>query len=65
MSKEHIQKLFFDIINHADDIEYRSDDSWYTMEAAVKENTDNLEMCKKLDCNYILIGDDYNVDIEL
>jgi len=30
-----------------------------------KENAENLKMCKKFGCKYILIDEDYKVDIEL
>lgn len=65
MSKEYIQKHFSNIMQHANAIENRSDDSWCTMETVLEENIDNLEMCKKYGCNYILIEHDYKVDIEL
>ncbi|KPI53237.1 hypothetical protein KW95_03465 [Clostridioides difficile] len=44
-------------------IENRLDDSFCTMESTIEENTKNLQMCKKYDCNYILIEDEYTVDI--
>ncbi len=31
----------------------------------LNENVKNFEMCKKYNCNYILIDDSYEVDIEL
>lgn len=65
MSKEYIQKHFSNIMQHANAIENRIDDSWCTMETVLEENIDNLEMCKKYGCNYILIEHDYKVDIEL
>lgn len=33
-----------------------------TKESIIKENTYNLEMCRKHDCNYILIDDVYEVE---
>ena len=65
MAEEYIKAHFADIKAHAQDIEHRQDDSWYTMELALKENAENLCMCKKYGYNYILIENAYNVDVEL
>lgn len=35
------------------------------LESMIEENIENLRMCKKYGCNYILIENEYKVDIEL
>lgn len=59
MSEDYITKHFTEIKKHANDIEKRQDDSWYTPEIALAENRKNLELCRKFDCKYILIDGVY------
>lgn len=65
MSKQYIQKRFADIKGYASVIENRLDDSDCTMESVLSDNIQTLEMCKKYSVNYILIDNEYDVDIEL
>ena len=64
MTKEYIEKHFSAIKKYANTIESRLDDSYCTIESMIEENVENLQMCKKYDCNYILIEDEYKVDID-
>lgn len=41
------------------------DDSGCNAEELIRDNERNLQMCRKYDCNYILIGDAYQPDIML
>lgn len=65
MTKEYIQDHFADIKKFANAIEHRLDDSCYSAESMINENVENLKMCKKHGYKYILIENDYNVDIDL
>ena len=65
MSKQYIQTHFEDIKKYASVIEKRLDDSDYTMESALQDNIKMLEMCKRHNTNYLLIDDEYHVDLEL
>lgn len=65
MTKEYIENHFTDIRKFASIIEDRGYDSDWTMELSIKENTENLQMCEKYNCPYILIDKSYKVDIEL
>lgn len=65
MTKEYIEKHFSDIKKYANAIENRLDDSCCTMESMIEENTKNLRLCIEHDCNYILIDDEYRVDVDL
>lgn len=63
MSEEYIKNHFDDIKKYANIIENRLDDSGFTIENAIKENTQILELAKKHKANYILIDDKYEIDI--
>ena len=65
MTKEYIQGHFADIKKFANAIEHRLDDSCYSVEFMINENVENLEMCKRYGYKYILIENDYKVDIDL
>lgn len=65
MSENYIKSHFSDIKKYADVIERRIDDSWCTVDSVLEENARYLEMCRKYDCNYILIDDCYEVEIDL
>lgn len=65
MSRKYIENHFSDIKRYANIIEKRMDDSWCTMDSVLAENARCLEMCQKYDCNYILIDEDYQIEIEL
>ncbi|MDE7453763.1 MAG: adenylate kinase [Clostridia bacterium] len=64
MSKNYIQKHFSDILANESVVEQRLTDD-LTEEILIKENQNNLQMCKKHKLNYILIDTEYKVDIEL
>lgn len=65
MSRKYIEQHFSDIKEHANEIEQRIDDTWCTKESVLDDNAHHLEMCKKHDCDYILIDDCYQVATEL
>ena len=65
MIENYIKSHFSDIKKYADVIERRIDDSWCTVDSVLEENARYLEMCRKYDCNYILIDDRYEVEIDL
>ena len=63
MSENYIRSHYADIKAHASDIERRLDDSYCTMETLLQDNTETLEQCKKYGVAYILIENDYCVDL--
>lgn len=65
MTESYIRNHFDNIKEYAGRIENRGDDSWCTMELVLEDNIHYLEMCRKYGCNYILIDESYQVDIEL
>ncbi len=65
MTDEYIRTHFQDLKNHAHVMEDRGDDSWYTMELALQENSETFRMCRKYGHPCILIEKDYDVPVEL
>lgn len=65
MAKKYIENHFADIKGYENVIEGRLYDSFLSQEILIKENDFNLEACKKYRCDYILINDEYKVDVEL
>ena len=65
MSEQYIKKHFEDIKKYANVVEQRLDDEGCTMESVIGDNSKMLESCQKHKINYILIVDEYKVDIEL
>lgn len=65
MTEKYIEQHFSDIKKYANEIENRLDDSDRTAELLIQDNLYNLEMSEKYNLPYILIDNDYNVDIDL
>lgn len=65
MSSKYITNHFSDIKRYASVVEDRMDDEYCTMEAVLRDNAEILEQCKRYKVNYILIDDEYQIDIEL
>ena len=64
MSEGYIRKHFSDIKEYENVIENRLDDSDCTMESVLQDNLQALEMCKKHHADYLLIDDEYDVNIK-
>lgn len=65
MTKKYIENHFNDIKTFAGIIENRGDDCGCTKEIVLIDNIKYFKMCKEHKCNYILIDDNYDVNIEL
>ncbi|MBQ8623108.1 MAG: AAA family ATPase [Oscillospiraceae bacterium] len=63
MSESYISNHFEIIKSHASVIEHRLDDASLTPSALIKENLYALKMCKTHHLDYILIDDDYNIEL--
>ena len=59
MSENYINAHFDEIIEHENDIEQRLENNSCTVQWLIEENRLNLKNCKKFDCNYILIDNEY------
>ena len=64
MSERYIRNHFDDIKKYASVIENRLDDSWCTMESVLEDNREVLELAQKYEANYILIDDQYEINID-
>ena len=65
MSEKYIEEHFDHICKFASAIEDRGDDEEWTIETAHRENARMLEQCIQYGAEYILIDEEYRVDIEL
>ena len=58
--------LFFScFIEIANVIENRLDDEWCTVESVLTDNAEVLALAKKHNANFILIDDQYEINIDL
>ena len=64
MSEAYIRSHYADIKAHASDIERRLDDSYCTMETLLQDNAETLKQCKNYGVEYILIENEYCVDLD-
>ena len=64
MSEQYIRNHFDDIKKYASVIENRMDDSWCTMESVLEDNREVLALAQKHDVSYILIDDQYEINID-
>ena len=65
MSEEYIRNHFADIKKYASVIENRLDDEWCTIESVLTDNAEVLALAKKHNVNFILIDDQYEINIDL
>ena len=64
LSRGYIERHFADIQSHANAIEARLDDTGLTPAELIRENQRNLDGCKRLGCDYILIDGEYRTELE-
>lgn len=65
MSEDYIRNHFADIKSYASIIESRLDDDYCTLESVIEDNRQVLELAIAHEVNYILIDDEYRIDINL
>lgn len=65
MSENYIKNHFDNIKGYASVIENRLNDEYCSLESVLKDNAYVLEMVKKHNVNYLLIDNEYKIDIEL
>lgn len=63
LSENYIQHHFRDVLKFANIIEKRKEEDW-TKEEAIYENKKNLAYCKRQNLKYILIDQDYSIDLK-
>lgn len=65
MSENYIKNNFNSIKQYADIIEKRLGDEYCTMESVLKDNAHFLTLVKRYNVNYVLIDDNYEININL
>lgn len=65
MSEGYIRNHFDDIKGYANVIEQRLDDTCCTMVSVLEDNANMLALAEKHQVNYVLIDEEYVVDVEL
>ena len=65
MSEKYIRNHFADIKKYANVIENRLDVEWCTIESVLTDNAEVLALAKKHNVNFILIDDQYEINIDL
>lgn len=63
MTRNYIETHFDAIRAHANAVETRLDDSGLSADALIRENERNLTACKEYGCEYILIDEQYQIDL--
>ena len=63
MSENYIKNHFEDIMNYASVVENRLNDDC-TIDNLLQDNMQLLELCKKHNANYVLIDNEYKIDID-
>ena len=64
MSNEYIKNHFDDIQKYANVVENRGDDEGCTIENILRDNAEILRLCQSYNVNYILIDEEYQIDIQ-
>lgn len=65
MSEGYIRSHFADIRKYANIMENRLDDKWCTIENVLEDNAEILRNALKNKVNFILIEDNYKIDIDI
>lgn len=65
LSENYIKNNFEDIKKYASVIENRLDDSYCTLESTLEDNKNFLNMAQKHKVNYILVEDNYKINLDL
>lgn len=65
MSERYIREHFNEIRQYANVVESRLDDDHCTPELLMRDNAEILKRCKEHSVSYILIDEEYKVDIDL
>ena len=65
MSEKYIRNHFADIKKYANIVENRLGVEWCTIESVLTDNAEILALAKKHNANFILIDDQYEINIDL
>ena len=65
MSEQYIKNHFDDIKKYANVVEDRMDDTYCTIETVLRDNAEILKQCQEYKVSYLLIDEEYQIDVEL
>lgn len=65
MSEQYIKNHFDDIKKYANVVEDRMDDTYCTIETVLRDNAEILKQCQEYNVSYLLIDEEYQIDVEL
>lgn len=65
MTEKYIKNNIENILKYENTIENRLYKDNINIDEFIEENKYNLDMCKKYGCNYILIDDKYDIDLNI
>ncbi len=65
MSEKYINNHFHEIMKYADVIEKRIEDEGLTIDTVLRDNAEILKLCRSHKLEYILIDNEYQVNLEL
>lgn len=65
MTEKYIKNNIENILKYEDVIESRLNKENINIDEFIAENRYNLDMCKKYGCNYILLDDEYDIDLNI
>ena len=65
MTEKYIKNNIENILKYENVIESRLNKENINIDEFIAENKYNLDMCKKYGCNYILIDDEYDIDLNI
>lgn len=65
MTEKYIKNNFQNINKYENVIENRKEQEMINFDELIKENKYNLEMCKKYNNKYILLDDNYSINLDL
>ena len=65
MTEKYIKNNIENILKYEDVIESRLNKENINIDEFIAENKYNLDMCKEYGCNYILLDDEYDIDLNI
>lgn len=65
LKEDYIRNHFDNIKRYAGVIENRLNDAWCTMESVLEDNARFLELADRYQVNYVLIDDEYEINIDI
>ena len=62
LSPNYLQNHYEDVVGHANAIETRLGDDHPSLEEMIRQNGDNLRLCRQFGCDYLYMDKEYNAE---